>query len=171
MPSVNELSDIPQAGNSQIIVALVNGILHFEIFDRDGAMLIHTDANSLTQEARRIEYLRQHLENLWPPHELTKSDNDWVITFVTSIVGLTPWRYLLYIKATLTGDEPADLLQYHKSHPRFPQEPTMNQFFDEAQWESYRRLGEHIGLKLLANPPTAGQWTPREWIVNGRPML
>ncbi len=52
---------------------------------------------------------------------------------------------VLVIKPTLTGDEPLDVLQYAASHPSFPQEPTSDQFFDEAQWESYRRLGEHIG--------------------------
>jgi hypothetical protein len=81
-----------------------------------------------------------------------------------------PWRYLLYIKASLTGDEPADVLQYHKAHPSFPQEPTVNQFFDEQQWESYRRLGEHIGMALLGTEPSQGGWSPREWIVNGRPL-
>jgi hypothetical protein len=52
---------------------------------------------------------------------------------------------VLVIKPSLTGDEPLDVLQYAASHPAFPDEPTSDQFFDEAQWESYRRLGEHIG--------------------------
>ncbi|HEY4561799.1 MAG TPA: hypothetical protein VIJ36_02415, partial [Thermoanaerobaculia bacterium] len=56
---------------------------------------------------------------------------------------------LIYIKPSLTGDEPEDVLEYHRSHPDFPHEPTSDQFFDEAQWESYRRLGDHIAEKLL----------------------
>jgi hypothetical protein len=52
--------------------------------------------------------------------------------------------WLLYVKPTLTGREPVDLLEYHAAHPSFPHEPTIDQFFDEAQWESYRRLGEYI---------------------------
>jgi hypothetical protein len=56
---------------------------------------------------------------------------------------------LLYIKPTLVGDEPIDVLQYHSDHPAFPQETTADQFFDEAQWESYRRLGVHIARKLF----------------------
>ena len=52
---------------------------------------------------------------------------------------------LVILKPTLTGDEPLDVLQYAASHSTFPQETTADQFFDEAQWESYRRLGEHIG--------------------------
>jgi glutamate/tyrosine decarboxylase-like PLP-dependent enzyme len=50
---------------------------------------------------------------------------------------------------SLTGDEPVDVLEYHSSHADFPHESTANQFFDEAQWESYRRLGEHIGSQVL----------------------
>jgi hypothetical protein len=55
---------------------------------------------------------------------------------------------LLVVKPTLAGDEPSDVLQYAVNHPSFPQEPTTDQFFDEAQWESYRSLGEHVGGKL-----------------------
>ena len=56
---------------------------------------------------------------------------------------------LLYIKPTLMGDEPADVHRYHTEHPSFPHETTAQQFFDEAQWESYRRLGEHIADKIF----------------------
>lgn len=61
--------------------------------------------------------------------------------------GETSW--LVYIKATLMGDEPEDVCHYHRAHPEFPQETTNDQFFDEAQWESYRRLGLHIGHRVL----------------------
>ncbi len=55
---------------------------------------------------------------------------------------------LIIVKPTLTGDEPLDVLQYAASHSTFPQETTSDQFFDEAQWESYRKLGEHIGSQV-----------------------
>jgi hypothetical protein len=57
--------------------------------------------------------------------------------------------WLLYVKPTLTEREPVDILEYHKSHPNFPHETTIDQFFDESQWESYRRLGEYIGDMLF----------------------
>lgn len=57
--------------------------------------------------------------------------------------------WLLYVKPALTGCEPIDLLEYHSSHADFPHESTVDQFFDEAQWESYRRLGEHIATQLF----------------------
>jgi hypothetical protein len=68
---------------------------------------------------------------------------------------------LLYIKPTLDGDEPADLVEYHHNHHNFPHEPTLDQFFDEAQWESYRKLGYHIARKLFAPPSDpATKWSP-----------
>jgi hypothetical protein len=33
--------------------------------------------------------------------------------------------------------------------PAFPQQTTADQFFDEAQWESYRALGYHLGGKVF----------------------
>jgi choline dehydrogenase-like flavoprotein len=58
---------------------------------------------------------------------------------------------LLYLKANITGDEEPDIEHYHATHPEFPHESTGDQFFDEAQWESYRRLGEHTASPLLSN--------------------
>jgi len=50
---------------------------------------------------------------------------------------------LVYIKAALTGDEPVDIREYKMANPDFPQQSTADQFFDEAQFESYRKLGYH----------------------------
>ena len=50
---------------------------------------------------------------------------------------------LLYVKPSLTGDEPTDVQQYMTRNKAFPHETTGDQFYDEAQWESYRRLGLH----------------------------
>ncbi|MFH6989709.1 patatin-like phospholipase family protein [Flavobacterium collinsii] len=50
---------------------------------------------------------------------------------------------LIYIKAALTGDEPIDIREYALANPDFPQQSTADQFFDEAQFESYRKLGYH----------------------------
>ena len=57
---------------------------------------------------------------------------------------------ILFFKAALTGDEPPDVLQYWNWNKTFPNESTANQFYDEAQWESYRRLGEHSGRVVLS---------------------
>jgi Patatin-like phospholipase len=51
---------------------------------------------------------------------------------------------LLYIKPTVYGREPRDVLEYKKSYPVFPHQSTADQFFDEPQFESYRVLGSYI---------------------------
>lgn len=50
---------------------------------------------------------------------------------------------LLLFKPTIVGDEPGDVLQYKTRNQNFPHESTGDQFYDEKQWESYRRLGLH----------------------------
>jgi hypothetical protein len=92
------------------------------------------------------------------------------------------FAWLLMVKPSLMGDEPADVIQYQRTHSLFPQEPTSDQYFDEAQWESYRKLGEHIGNELFT-PPTGAikegdaTWSPSEMrspqvgrIIPGAPM-
>jgi hypothetical protein len=56
---------------------------------------------------------------------------------------------LIYIKPSLTGDEPADVLHYAASHPTFPHESTSDQFFTESQFESYRALGQHVARAVF----------------------
>jgi hypothetical protein len=51
---------------------------------------------------------------------------------------------ILYLKPSLTGAEPADVAHYASAHRSFPHESTADQYFDEKQFESYRRLGEHV---------------------------
>ncbi len=62
-----------------------------------------------------------------------------------------PRGTLIYLKASLTGDEPADVLEYAAIHPEFPHQTTADQFFDESQFESYRKLGYHIGVSVFAD--------------------
>jgi len=60
-----------------------------------------------------------------------------------------PEGCLIYIKPRLTGTEPADLLNYKCTHPGFPHQSTSDQWFDESQFESYRKLGHHIGKAVF----------------------
>ena len=55
---------------------------------------------------------------------------------------------LLVVKPNLHASLDLDLLAYAQSHPHFPHESTGDQFFDEAQWESYQRLGQDTGQAL-----------------------
>lgn len=62
--------------------------------------------------------------------------------------------WLVYIKTSMNGNEPADVLQYAATHKDFPHEPTANQFFNEAQFQSYVRLGSDIVREIVE--PTSG---------------
>ena len=50
---------------------------------------------------------------------------------------------VLYIKSVYTRDLPADLVNYRKENAAFPNTSTLDQWFSESQFESYRRLGQH----------------------------
>jgi hypothetical protein len=64
---------------------------------------------------------------------------------------------LLYLKASVTGDEPADVLEYKARQPSFPHHSTLgDQFFDESQFESYRKLGVHVAQVAFAVPDAQG---------------
>ncbi|MEO5898299.1 MAG: patatin-like phospholipase family protein [Vicinamibacterales bacterium] len=56
---------------------------------------------------------------------------------------------LVYIKPCLSGDEPSDVRNYAAKHPTFPHQSTANQWFSEAQFESYRMLGLHT-IEMIA---------------------
>ena len=56
---------------------------------------------------------------------------------------------LVYIKASMTGDEPEDVMQYRAAQPHFPHETTADQWFGESQFESYRALGYHATHQSL----------------------
>lgn len=57
--------------------------------------------------------------------------------------------WLLFLKSGMTGDESLDLLSYRLKNSHFPNDSTLDQSYDESQWESYRCLGEHVSRKVL----------------------
>jgi len=74
---------------------------------------------------------------------------------------------LLYIKACLNGTEPADVLNYAAVNAAFPQQGTEDLWFDESQFESYRRLGLHIVEKISAAAPASAMGGPIERLFAG----
>jgi hypothetical protein len=65
----------------------------------------------------------------------------------------------LYVKATMTGDEPDDVVEYSRQHRLFPHQSVFDQFLDEAEWESYRALGRHCADPLCSSNGI-------EWLVD-----
>jgi Patatin-like phospholipase len=62
-----------------------------------------------------------------------------------------PSGTIIYFKSSLTGDEPADINNYAKIHGPFPHETTVDQWFTESQFESYRLLGYHAVTSSIPN--------------------
>jgi hypothetical protein len=80
---------------------------------------------------------------------------------------------LVLIKPNLVEDAAVDLSLYAREHPEFPQQTTADQFFDEAQWESYRKLGVECGLRVFAHwdrlVEAAAESIGRPWIAPPAP--
>lgn len=59
--------------------------------------------------------------------------------------------YLIYIKSSVTGNEPVYVTEYRSRNPLFPHQSTKDQLFDEDQFEAYRALGEHAASDLFGD--------------------
>jgi hypothetical protein len=69
--------------------------------------------------------------------------------------------YLIYLKPGIYGDETADVLDYAVKHEDFPHDTTADQWFDESQFESYRRLGQFVVTAVFGKPSSpAGDYPP-----------
>jgi hypothetical protein len=64
----------------------------------------------------------------------------------------TPDIRIVLLKPNLIETAAADLKQYQAQRDSFPQETTIDQFYDEAQWESYRKLGLEISSRVFIGP-------------------
>ncbi len=64
---------------------------------------------------------------------------------------------LIVIKPTLLPGLPADLYGYKIADTTFPQQTTADQFFDEAQFESYRELGYQLAKRMLGDSVVLGK--------------
>ncbi|WP_044463259.1 membrane protein [Pseudomonas sp. MRSN 12121] len=60
---------------------------------------------------------------------------------------------ILVLKPRLIASVSLDVQHYAQANPAFPNQTTVDQFFDEAQFESYRQLGRSIGLQVFGGGP------------------
>lgn len=77
-------------------------------------------------------------------------DNKCLLLYRVNYCDSDDISYLLVIKPRLIQDASLDLFEYQSKNPTFPQQTTFDQFFDEAQWESYRKLGVLITSRVFA---------------------
>jgi hypothetical protein len=75
-----------------------------------------------------------------------------------------PTGTIIYFKASLTGDEPVDIQNYKKTHNAFPHDSTIDQWFSESQFESYRKLGYHAVVSSFV-PPSGAEPATQGWLA------
>jgi hypothetical protein len=61
--------------------------------------------------------------------------------------------WLVYIKPAFYGTEPRDIFNYATANATFPHETTLNQWFSESQFESYRMLGRNAVEQICVKIP------------------
>ncbi len=90
MFGLNDAGSIPTTGTNLIVLAEVNDVLHFRIFDANGNELVDTDQSQpqLQSDAGAIASLTTLLQSLQPPHVLTASETAEVEAAVGPIVGV-----------------------------------------------------------------------------------
>lgn len=107
--------------------------------DLDITSFIKSKDNSFVNQhyaVGQIVYSEEHVKNL-----------GWKDRTLPARTGV-----IVYIKSSLLRNEKelrADVRQYGIENSTFPQQSTINQWFDEAQFESYRQLGRHCGLQAF----------------------
>jgi predicted acylesterase/phospholipase RssA len=67
---------------------------------------------------------------------------------------------LIYIKASLTGDENDCVFDYKKRYSDFPHETTLDQLFTEEQFEAYRALGFHAAYGVFSGSDQVAYCNP-----------
>jgi hypothetical protein len=119
--------------------------LHFRMFDRNGIKVKDTDETELAREAvskdvaRQMEDFKLQLENLWPPHELTRAEKDRIVAAITLIFGRTTLPTTAIFPPQL-----ATRIQFEGEwDPRVtgdPQRLIMKAFISKADFDMLKRL-------------------------------
>jgi hypothetical protein len=82
----------------------------------------------------------------------TKPATDEASPCALLLYALLPQRrvtQIVLLKPNVTRSAPLDVREHACTHAAFPQDTTADQFFDEAQWESYRALGYWQGQAIF----------------------
>jgi hypothetical protein len=79
--------EIPTTGRQVVIVAQAHphGTIFFRIFDGDGRVVVDWAEGGEEQRGA----VEEQLASLWPPHELTAAEREWVIVTVISFLERT----------------------------------------------------------------------------------
>lgn len=82
-----------------------------------------------------------------------------------------PHGIIVYVKSTLTTGLPGDLYGYKARNDAFPHQTTLDQFFDEEQFEAYRELGYRLASKVFRDIEDARKKADTPDRSTGSPVL
>jgi hypothetical protein len=92
--SLKSVRDIPATGQNLVVIALVENVMYFRIFDAAGKLVASSDEKSLVGREQRIEDFKKQLKDLWGNTNLGETEKGRVIREVASIVGLAHENYI-----------------------------------------------------------------------------
>lgn len=109
-------------------------------------------------ERARVDFRAQvelNVDALYDELDKSLADRSYALGSVIYADGTV--GQLLYIRPMMCRGMSADLYAYWRDHPTFPNDPTSDQFYDEAQFEAYRELGLQTVSRLGTGPQTVLQ--------------
>lgn len=144
----------------------------YELFRRRAKLIVVCDAGadpkyefgdlSNAIEKARVDFgvkvnIKKHqLDALVPATKPDQSEMDYPVAEKSYLIanveyndGTSEPAKLIYIKTTLSKNIDADIHGYKRTHADFPDQTTVDQFFDEVQFEAYRELGWQITQDML----------------------
>ena len=77
---------IPTAGKGLIIVANVNGHLHFRVFDSHGEIVQDSRERELLSSLQELDTLKNRLRDLWGNKNLPHTDRKSIVDAVNSLL-------------------------------------------------------------------------------------
>jgi hypothetical protein len=69
-------------------------------------------------------------------------------------------HHLVYLKLAVPVDAPLDVLAYKESHDTFPTDSTLQQLYDDQEFEAYRELGYHCARAAVRDISYGGDGAP-----------
>lgn len=114
------------------------------------------DLENLVRKARidlraEITFLRPKAAECRPPvafgslNEIASPESQACLAVArVDYAGASQPGYIIVVKPNMCQGMPVDLVNFKAENPLFPQEPTTDQMFSEAQWESYFKLGSML---------------------------
>jgi hypothetical protein len=113
LPPQPNLGGLPTAGTAVIILAEVQTVLHFRVFDATGDMIVDTDASAFPNRAESIKDLDAQYNQLLAAGTVTPQNQRSVITAVAAILNV------LWIEGAPIAFAPPDI-PHQASDPPLP---------------------------------------------------